>query len=354
MPSARLLFLADTHLGFDLPFRPRVDRRRRGPDFFANFERALLPALRGEVDLVLHGGDLFYRSKVPPVLIEMALAPLLKVAERGVPVYIVPGNHERSRLPLHLLTTHENMHIFDRPRTYLCQLPAGTLALSGFPFFRQVGVRFPYLVCSSGYQDVRADARFLCIHQAVEGAKVGVSNYTFRSGADVIQGQGIPAGFSAVLSGHIHRAQRLSHDLQGRSLPAPVFYPGSTERTSFAEREEDKGYLLLTIQLSGQDRGVLAEASFNPLPTRPMVSLTLDPEAPDVSVLLDLVSRRLRPLDPDAVVRVQMRGPHSRWACDTLSAAVLRELAPRTMNITLAIDRAAFERNRRDPSRVPL
>ena len=31
----------------DLPQRPRVERRRRGPDFFANFERALAPALAG-------------------------------------------------------------------------------------------------------------------------------------------------------------------------------------------------------------------------------------------------------------------------------------------------------------------
>ena len=42
------LFFADTHLGFDLPARPRIERRRRGPDFFANFERALAPALAGE------------------------------------------------------------------------------------------------------------------------------------------------------------------------------------------------------------------------------------------------------------------------------------------------------------------
>ncbi len=70
---ARVLLLADTHLGFDLPFRPRINRRRRGHDFFANFERALQPALRGEVDVVVHAGDLLYRSKVPPVLVDMAL-----------------------------------------------------------------------------------------------------------------------------------------------------------------------------------------------------------------------------------------------------------------------------------------
>ena len=39
MGIIRILFLADTHLGFDLAFRPRIERRRRGPEFFANFFR---------------------------------------------------------------------------------------------------------------------------------------------------------------------------------------------------------------------------------------------------------------------------------------------------------------------------
>ena len=54
--AIRVLLLADTHLGFDQPVRPRVERRRRGPDFFANTRLALAPALRGEVDLVVHLG----------------------------------------------------------------------------------------------------------------------------------------------------------------------------------------------------------------------------------------------------------------------------------------------------------
>ena len=61
----RILFLADTHLGFDLPTGARIKRRRRGHDFLANYATALAPALAGEVDLVVHGGDVFNRSKVP-------------------------------------------------------------------------------------------------------------------------------------------------------------------------------------------------------------------------------------------------------------------------------------------------
>jgi len=44
----RLLLIADTHLGFDLPVRPRVARRRRGHDFIANYRAALAPALAGD------------------------------------------------------------------------------------------------------------------------------------------------------------------------------------------------------------------------------------------------------------------------------------------------------------------
>ena len=89
MGSIRILFLSDTHLGFDLPFRPRIKRTRRGPDFFNNLDIALTPAHAGNVDCVVHGGDLFYRSKVPLQLVEMAFEPLLRAAQNGIPVYLV-------------------------------------------------------------------------------------------------------------------------------------------------------------------------------------------------------------------------------------------------------------------------
>jgi len=156
------------------------------------------------VDLVVHGGDLLYRSRVPDALVEMALTPLLRVAKQGVPVYMVPGNHERSRIPLHLMTAHPLIHVFDRPRTYLQHSQAGTLALSGFPFCRTVRSRFSELLHQTGYTDVQSDAHALCLHQAVEGAQVGVQNYTFREGADVVRRRDIPDDFAAVLSRHIH------------------------------------------------------------------------------------------------------------------------------------------------------
>jgi len=275
--SLRVLLLADTHLGFDLALRPRVERRRRGPDFFANTRAALAPALRGEVDLVVHGGDLLFRSKVSAELVRLALEPLLEVADAGVPVVLVPGNHERSVLPFPLLAAHSHLHVFDHPRTIEIEFSDGRVGLAGFPC-EQKGIRrrFGPLLTATGWKPRVYDFSLLCLHQTVEGAIVGPSDFTFRSGNDIIPGQQLPDGLAAVLAGHIHRHQVLTRDLRGRRLPAPVFYPGSVERTSAAERDEPKGYLFLDFVGDRETGGRLADWTFHELPARPMVDLELD------------------------------------------------------------------------------
>src|SRR5512140_3049192 len=244
----RVLFLSDTHLGLDLPSRPRVERRRRGDDLFESFERALAPAVCGEAGIVVHGGDLFYRSRIPAWLAERVFSRLAQLADLGLDLFWVPGNHERSGVPRALLLTHPRIRVFDRPRTFVVRRDGLDLALSGFPFAPDVRTSFPALLAATGYADAAADVRLLCLHQAVEGAKVGPVGFTFRDGADVVRGRDVPAGFAAVLSGHIHRAQVLARDLAGRPLASPVLFAGSTDRTSFAERNEPKGTFLLELE----------------------------------------------------------------------------------------------------------
>jgi len=335
-PPIRLLLLADTHLGFDLPRRPRVERRRRGYDFFANFHRALQPALKGEVDLVVHGGDLLYRSRVPPALVEKSLQPLVEVAQSGIPVYLVPGNHERSHIPLMLWGVHPNLHIFDRPRTFMCDVRGKRLSFSGFPFTRLIREAFHTSLVQTGFRQTSADVRFLCLHQTVAGAQVGPADYTFRGGADVIRTGEIPTDFRYLLCGHIHRAQVLTHDLSGRLLPAPVVYPGSVERTSFAERYEEKGYMLLEID-PGRARMPAEEVGFQPLPARPMFQLRLTEKELEREPIAQHLKEMIKGLPQDAVVSLRLEGA-AEWVQGLgLSAQLLREIAPQTMNIALAV-----------------
>ena len=343
MGIVRVLLIADTHLGFDFPFRPRIQRRRRGSDFFANFEKALAPALTGEVDCVVHGGDILYRSKVPARLVDMAFEPLKRVADYGVPVYLVPGNHERSVIPHAHLAQHPGIHIFDRPRTFTLQKDGFRVALAGWPFVR-VGIRkdFLRLLDHTGWRRTTAEAYLLCLHQCVEGAMVGPRNFMFRYAHDVIRVNEIPAGFSAVLAGHIHRFQILTKDLRGRSLAAPVLYPGSIERTSLAEKDEKKGFVTLDFETRGPSAGRLAHWKFHQLYARPMKQIELSATAMTANELGSWIKSSLEELPPDSVVKLKVHGKIRSSARDVLRAPSLRSLAPPTMNVdTTFVDEIA-------------
>lgn len=226
--SIRILLIADTHLGL-------------GEEHFSAYARALEHAR--DVDLVVHGGDVLYRSRVKPGLVFRAFEPLKRIADGGVPVVVVPGNHERSAIPYPLLAMHPRIHIFDRPRTFQLRVNDTTVAISGFPCERNgIRERFATLLDACGAPE--ADIRLLALHQSVEGAQVGPVNFTFRDGPDVIPRRVIPRRFAAVLAGHIHRHQLLD-------AGAPVFYPGATERTSSAEIGETKGCVKLTLDRKG-------------------------------------------------------------------------------------------------------
>jgi DNA repair exonuclease SbcCD nuclease subunit len=343
----KVLVLADTHLGFDLPSRPRVDRRRRGPDFFASTRRALEPALAGEVDLVVHGGDLLFRSKVRPGLVAQALEPLLEVADRGVPVVLVPGNHERSALPYPLLAVHEHLHVLDRPRTVRLDLAGTRVAVGGFPCERdEICERFRALVSKCGLREADAAIRLLCLHQTVEGARV--EGHTFRSGRDVVRGCDIPTGVAAVLCGHIHRAQVLYRDLAGRALGAPVFYPGSAERTSLAEREEAKGYLILELSADAQTGGRVVGHVFHELPVRPMVSASVDASGLTPAELQHRIREELGVVPADAVVSLGIEGQLSPGSERVLRAEALRSLHPPSMTVAIRVRAPASASRRRN------
>ncbi|MGE0440171.1 MAG: exonuclease SbcCD subunit D [Gemmatimonadales bacterium] len=346
----RILFLADTHLGFDLPIRPRVERRRRGHDFLANYAAALAPALAGEVDLVIHGGDVFDRPGVIGTLAWQAFEPLLRIAEGGTPVVIVPGNHERSRLPHLRFAAHRNVHVFDRPRTFGVTVRGRRVALTGFPYQRRnVRTEFGALLAASGWEAEPADYRLLCFHHCVEGATVGPADFVFRSAPDVIRPEAIPAAFAAALTGHIHRHQVLTHGLRGAALPVPVLYPGSIERTALAEIGEPKGYLILDLG-SG---AAAVQWSFRHLYARPMFREQLNATGRSADALAGAVAALVRSVPEDAVLSIRLDGEVTAEQRAGLRADRLREIVPAAMNLELRYGDLRFERRRRHRAPAP-
>ena len=323
----RILLVADSHLGFDLPVRPRVERRRRGHDFLANYARALEPALAGEVDVVIHAGDVFDRSSVVASLAYQAFEPLRRIADRGIPVVVVPGNHERSRLPHLRFAQHPDVHIFGTPDTVVIEARGLRIGLSGFPYEpRNVRTRFLELLEQTRWSEHAVDIRLLCVHHCIEGATVGPADYTFTTAADVIRTRDIPTAFAAVLSGHIHRHQVLTTDLRGRAIVSPVLYPGSIERTAFAEMGETKGFMILEVGVDGGVPRVRWE--FRELPARPMVRRDLDAGAMTPAALESAVDAILSAAPDDAVLSIRLSGTLSDKHWRAVSASRLRALRP--------------------------
>ncbi|HSW31804.1 MAG TPA: metallophosphoesterase [Longimicrobiales bacterium] len=345
----RVLFLADSHLGFDLPTAPRVRRRRRGDDFLANYLRALAPAFAGEVDAVVHGGDVFHAPRVPRTLAIQAYDPLRALADRGTPVFVVPGNHERGQLPHPRFALHPGIRVFDAPRTFRIVVRGVHVTFLGFPYARRgVRERFGELVAATGWRQGAEDVALLCVHHCFEGARVGPQNFMFRGARDVVRAGDVPGGLAAVLTGHVHRHQVLERDRAGRPLRAPVLYPGSTERTSFAEMGEDKGYLLLDLAPdAARPGGRLERWRFARLPARPMAVVEVDGEAASPSALAGRLEAALREAPPDAVLRLRVRGCVGDGARGVLAAGRLRSMAPPDLNVDVVL--ADEPRPRRGP-----
>ena len=350
MSVIRILFLSDTHLGYDLPFRPRIQRRRRGPEFFSNFKQALNDAVSLKVDAIIHGGDILYRSRVPPRLVEMVFEPLKKVADMGIPIFIVPGNHERSLIPHSEYSFHPNLHVFTHPHSFRFEAKERAITVSGFPFVREnIRDKFTKLVHQTNWQQHEADVRLLCIHQTVEGATVGPIDYMFKRGRDVVRGKDIPDCFTAIMAGHIHRFQVLRRDAKGKTNRAPVFYAGATDRVSFAERDEEKGYLIFTFELGGHASPPQFKWQFKRLPTRPMKVLIFRPGIKSKDEIRISLKRMLKRLPADAIVKLKVLGRVSNEQMESLRASALRSTAKTTMNINAVFIDETFHRQRHMP-----
>jgi DNA repair exonuclease SbcCD nuclease subunit len=112
-----------------------------------------------------------------------------------------------------------------------------------------------------------------------------------------------------------------------------VLYPGSIERTSIAEAEEEKGFMI--VEVSSGDAGVRVEWQFRKLPARPLIVHELNVEAVPGHALESRVRTLVAEAPADAVLTIRVLGTMTEPTARLLSAAYLRRLAPATMNIEI-------------------
>jgi DNA repair exonuclease SbcCD nuclease subunit len=304
-PIVKFLIVSDTHFGIHYANNPRSKLRfALGNQFFDQAEILFKLAIeKHDVDFIVHCGDFFNRSKPSSSTIARATSLLLWAA-RYVPIYIVPGNHERGKLPIGLLHYQKNLHIFTKPCSFFFRKNDVVVKISGVPYIRH-NIRQEYLSLVEKAWRTEIDSNntkstynILVLHQLIQGSRV--EHYTFRRGDNVINFDEIQSKFHLIAVGHVHRFQFL-HKSNGRINSShttkmvnqdikkniwtfvkgyrrinnqnPVIcYPGSCERISMMERNENKGYIIGCINHNDSK----AYLEFHPVNSIPMMMIKWD------------------------------------------------------------------------------
>ncbi|MHA2367021.1 MAG: metallophosphoesterase family protein [Candidatus Hodarchaeales archaeon] len=272
------LHIGDTHFGVYYAKKPRDQLKKEYSNlFFTKTEEVIKQAIIShKVDFIVHSGDFFNRSKPPPEVVDRAVKPFSETANNGIPIYLLPGNHERSKLPFGLLHYQDNINVFKNPKSFTFKKDGVIVRLTGFPYIRHYAKnKFTEVVkqASKDNYQINPHYKILVAHQLIEGSRV--YNYVFRSGHNVVQSSNVPMGFNYIACGHVHRFQFLrpqkwsssylsasksrfiEQDCINRnwnllddgghliSMKDPIIaYPGSLERVSMAERFEPKGFII--------------------------------------------------------------------------------------------------------------
>ena len=245
----RILHLTDTHLGATRRVHGGPAGWERALDHRAAMEAALAHAVPGEIDLVVHSGDLFDRTS-PDSEDAWWAYETLETLSKKIPVLVCAGSHARRGLARHLPHRPGQLVVVDRDERV--ELAGLTLGVVAYARTAKAWAQRAARVCAEGVD-------LLVTHQPMDGAEV--AGLTFRAGrrADTVGVAHLPDAVRLVLCGYVHRRQVLQVG------DAVVVCPGGTERTAFSERFEQKGFAIWE-RVEGR-----WSHRFVDIPTRPMV-----------------------------------------------------------------------------------
>jgi len=230
----RIFATADSHFGYVYGRTTKI-KNFITQQMFDSFEYILESARKEKVDLILHGGDFFNRSKPKKKIISKAFSLVAKLSDNGINFIAIPGNHDRSNLPETLLNYfRKNVYLLNKYSI----VEIDDLTIIGFPYSDNPAILLQK-ISKYAKKNPSKNIIILC-HQLFDGASFGPHNHIFTNRSDTLQTHNLSKNIKVVISGHIHRAQKLQNN--------KVFYPGSIERTSFMEVVETKGYLKIEIE----------------------------------------------------------------------------------------------------------
>ena len=288
---------ADVHFGVEN--YGKIDQKTglhsRFLDFIKSFEYVVDQAIKEKIDFFLFAGDAYKTAYPTPTQQKQFMRLLFKLQQVDIPTVIVVGNHDH---PLSFGKTHaldlfstvplKGLHVFSKPDVLTIKTKNGPVQIVGIPWplrhnlltkkdhrLKDAAQITAYISEKVG-QIIKSFAdkldpkipAVLTGHLTVSSGLFSGSEKCAVFGSDPIflPSQLAVQPFDYVALGHLHRHQNLNPN----GYPA-IVYSGSTERIDFGERNETKGFCLVSIDENKNENRCVYE--FLHTPTRPMVQV---------------------------------------------------------------------------------
>ncbi len=294
--TVQVLLTADNHLDPSaVQYGPKRFERKR--DFQRCFDVLVSFALDNRPDLFLIGGD-FYDGVLPGNPTRAYVAEQLKrLHEKEIKVVVISGHHDTPRSVeqgVSPLTVHAKsgqvyfMHDY-LPSSKLFHFGGESVNVTGMSLNPSLGADSDPLE-GKKVEHTGAVNIFLTLYP-IEGFEGYFGQETH------IAKSSIPRGFQLFASGHLHRHQK--NTING----TPVIYPGSTERASFNEEGEEKGFCWLELDKSG-----ILHQEFHPTPARPMETLETRVTGEGGSLTRQIQEALEERVNGEAILKVKVLG----------------------------------------------
>ena len=296
----KILHTADIHIGYKThgTIDPKTGLHSRLVDFERCFRYMVEYAIKEDVDLVLFCGDA-YRDMNPSQTDQRIFARCLKpLLDRNIPIVMIVGNHDHpytfgkvNSMEIFSLFS-ENIHLFRERESRDIMTKRGPVRIIGLPWpmvhdFR-TKEEFADLAKEQQHEKmhklysgfIMAEAERLkrekTDYPVIVAGHLHVETAVMTEGSErvtlVTRDPVFPLSmlkqheFDYIALGHIHKYQKL-----GKESRPPVVYSGSIERISFAEAEQEKGFVMIDIAKN-------KELTFRHISTssRRMVSIEID------------------------------------------------------------------------------
>ena len=341
----KLLHTADIHFGSNAygKIDPQTGLNTRLIDFKRSFNHMVERALEEDIDLFLFAGDAYKTADPTPTQQRAFVECLRPIAERGIPIVMIVGNHDHpitfgkaSALDIYPFLDGD-IHVFRHIDTATIETKSGPLQLIALPWpirsmlltreeFRALDPHEVRGFIEEKYTSFVEQAvkeldptlpTVLAAHLSVHGAELSGSEYTsmIEHEPKFSVGQLAHPSIDYIALGHIHRYQ----DVHEGNHP-PVIYSGSIECVTFKEWDTPKGFVLVTIDASENEKQTTF--TFEQTPYRPFVSIETDVRntAQPTEVLLAKIAAQ--PVE-DAIVRLRYQIEEERLP--EIDLALLRD-----------------------------